>query len=81
MITNLIHYIFIELKSSIIHLATYLDFISSLVSPQRQVDAIYSDPICEFDLVSQPISLRTICAYGQFSGYINQIRGSLTNRQ
>jgi hypothetical protein len=80
-IINLIHYIFIELKSSIINLATYLDFIFPLVSSQSRVDALYSDPICEFGLVSQPVLLRTICAYGHCSGYINQIRGFLNNRK
>ena len=81
MIINLIQYIFIEFKSSIINLATYLDFISSLVSSQHQVDAPFSDPICEFDLLSPPILLRTICVYGHSTSYINQIRRSLTNWQ
>jgi len=78
---NLIHYIFIEFKSLITNLGTYLDFISSLVSSQHQVNALYSNPICEFDLVSQPVLLRIICAYGHSSSSINQIRGSLNNRQ
>jgi hypothetical protein len=68
-------------KSTTTNLVTYLDFISPLVSSQRQVDSIYFNLSSAFDLVPHPILLNKLCAYGLSDGYVNWFRSYLTNRQ
>jgi hypothetical protein len=72
---------FLKRKSTTTNLVTYLDFISSLVSSQRQVDSIYFDLSSAFDLVPHPALLNKRCAYGLSDGYVNWFRCYLTNRQ
>jgi len=50
-------------------MVTYLDFVSPLAISQRQVDFIYSELSCAFDLVSHLISLHKRCAHGLSDGY------------
>jgi hypothetical protein len=71
---------FLKYKSTTTTLATYLDFISPLVSSQRQVDSIYFDLSSAFDLVPHPRLLK-LCAYGLSDGYVNRFCSYLTNRQ
>jgi hypothetical protein len=71
---------FLKFKSTT-NLVTYLDFIVPLVSSQRQVDSIYFDLSSAFDLVSHPILLYKLCAYGLLNGYVNRFCNHLTNRQ
>jgi hypothetical protein len=62
---------FLKFKSTTTNLVTYLDFISPLFSSQGQVDFIYPDLSSAFDLVSHPILLNKLCAYGLSDGYVN----------
>jgi hypothetical protein len=65
---------FLKVKSTT-NLVTYCDFISPIVSSQRQVDSMY------FDLVSHPILLHKLGAHGLSDGYVNWFRIYLINRQ
>jgi hypothetical protein len=65
-------------SSSSIHI---IDFISPLVSSERQVDSIYLDLSSASDLVPHPILLNKLCAYGLSDGYVNWFCSYLTNRQ
>jgi hypothetical protein len=72
---------FLKFKSKTTNLITYPDFIFPLVRYQRQVDSVYSNLSSAFDLVSHPILLSKLCAYGQTDGYVNWFCSCLTNRQ
>jgi hypothetical protein len=72
---------FLKFKSTTTNLVTYVDFISPLVSFQRQVDSIYLDLSSAFDLVPHPILLQKLCAYRLSDGYVNWVCSYLTNRQ
>ncbi|PNF43033.1 hypothetical protein B7P43_G08782 [Cryptotermes secundus] len=72
---------FTKCKSTTTNLVTYLDFITPLVGSQRQVDAIYFDLTSAFGLVPHSLLLHKLSAFGFSGGYVNWIRGYLTNRQ
>jgi hypothetical protein len=72
---------FFKFKSRTTNLVTYLDFVPPLVNSQRQVDSIYFDLSSAFDLVSHPILLNKLYAYGLPDGYVNWFCSYLTNRQ
>jgi hypothetical protein len=71
---------FVKMKSTSTNLKTYLDFISPLVSSQRQVDSIYFDFSNAFDFVLHSILLYKLCAYGLSESYLNWFRSYFTDR-
>jgi sarcosine oxidase/L-pipecolate oxidase len=61
-------------------LVTYLDYITHLVSSQRQVDAIYFDFSSAFDLVSHTLLLGKLSSFGLASAYVGWFSSYLTDR-
>jgi hypothetical protein len=61
-------------------LVTYLDYITPLVSSQRQVDATYFDFSSAFDLVSHTLLLGKLSSFGLTSAYVSWFRSYLTDR-
>jgi hypothetical protein len=58
-------------RSTTSNLVTYLDYITPLVSSQRQVDAIYFDFSSAFDLVSHTLPLGKLSYFGLASAYVS----------
>jgi hypothetical protein len=61
-------------------LVTYVDFISPLVSSQKQADAIYFNLSNAFNLVPHSL-LHKLNAFGLSGGYVNWFRSYLSNRK
>jgi hypothetical protein len=61
-------------------LVNYLDYITPLVSSQRQVDAIYFDFSSAFDLVSHALLLSKLSSFGLSSAYVSWFCSYLTDR-
>ena len=61
-------------------MVTYLDYITALVSSQRQVDAIYFDFSSAFDLVTHNLLLRKLGSFGLTSAYVSWFCSHLTDR-
>jgi hypothetical protein len=78
---NRSQYVFFKSKFTTTDLVTYLDFISRLVSSQRQVDFIYFGLSSAFDLALHPILLYKRCPCVLSDGYVNWLCSYLTNRQ
>jgi hypothetical protein len=72
---------FTKSKSTITNLATYLEFITPLVTSQGQADAIYFDLGSAFDLVPHTPLLQKLSAFGLSDGYVNWFCSYLTNRR
>jgi hypothetical protein len=72
---------FTKSKFTTTNLVTYLNFITPLVSSQRQADAIYFDLTSAFDLVPHTLLLHKLSALGLSGGYVNWFLSYLTNRQ
>jgi hypothetical protein len=70
---------FIKSRSTTSSLVTYLDYITPLVSSQRQVDAIYFDFSSAFDLVSHTLLLGKLSSFGLTSAYVSWFRSYLTD--
>jgi hypothetical protein len=60
-----------NMKLTSTNLVTYFDFISPLVSSQRQADSIYFDLSSAFDYVPHSVLLHNLCAYGLSDSYAN----------
>ena len=59
--------------------SNYLDIVSPLAISQCQVDSIYSDLSCAFNLIAHRISLHKRCAHGLSDGY--RFQRYFTDRQ
>jgi hypothetical protein len=59
---------FLKFKSATTNSVTYLDFIFPLVRSHCQVDSVYFGLSTAPDLVSHPILLNKLCAYGLSDG-------------
>jgi hypothetical protein len=68
---------FQKTKSTTTNLITYLNFISPPVSSQRQVDSVLRSAS---DIVSHPILLHKLCAFGPSDRYVNWFRSYRTNQ-
>ena len=77
---NPCQYAFFQSKPTITSLVSYLDFSSSLVCSQRQVDAIYFDFSSAFDLLPHTRLLHKLCAYELSDAYVSWLRSFLTSR-
>jgi hypothetical protein len=62
------------------NLVTYLDYITPLVSSQRQVDAVYFDFSSALDLVSHTLLLGKLSSFGLTSACVSWFRSYLTDR-
>ena len=71
---------FIKSRSTTSNLVNYLDYITPLVSSQRQVDAIYFDFSSAFDLVSHNLLLNKLSSFGLSSAYVSWFCSYLTDR-
>jgi hypothetical protein len=70
---------FIKSRYTTSNLVTYLDYITSLVTSQRQGDAIYFDFICAFDLVPHTLLLGKLSSFGLTSAYVSSFHSYLTD--
>jgi hypothetical protein len=70
---------FVKMKSTTTNLVTYLDFISPLVSSQRQVDSIYYDFSSALEFFPHSVLLHKLCAYGLSDSHVNWFRIYLTD--